>query len=165
MTTGTAQAGQQIATIVRYYDACTTRDLDQLRATLHPDVIHYFLAPNPGSTPVAGAEHLARYWRKVARMFDARWVVDHVLAAGHEVVIEWSMFWRPEGTEDRIATRGSEWFVFRDGLIAEIRSYYQQHDQTTELEGFPYPQRRYSLPDAEWSAAHPRPPTDDKGQG
>jgi ketosteroid isomerase-like protein len=159
MTTGTAATQAQLALIVRYYDGCTTGDLDQMRATLHPAVVHYFLAPNPGSTPVVGAERLARYWRKVTRMFDARWVVDHALAAGDEVVIEWTMFWRPEGAEERIATRGSEWFVFRDGLIAEIRSYHQQQNRTTELDGFPYPQRRYSLAGAEWSAVHRWPPT------
>jgi ketosteroid isomerase-like protein len=165
MSTATALAREQIALIVSYYDGCTTGDLEQLRATLHADVVHYFLAPNPGSTPVAGAEHLARYWRKVSRMLDARWVVDHALAAGDEVVIEWTMFWRPDGADERIATRGSEWFVFRDGLIAEIRSYYQQLNRTTELDGFSYPRRRYSLPGTECSAIHPRPPTRENGPG
>jgi ketosteroid isomerase-like protein len=132
--------------IARYYDGCTAGDLDKLRATLHPDVVHYFLAPNPGSTPVVGAEHLARYWRKVARMIDARWVVDHVLDGGAEAVIEWTMTWRPGGDGERIATRGAEWFVLRDGLIAEIRSYYQQRPETTELDGFPYAARGYCEP-------------------
>jgi ketosteroid isomerase-like protein len=133
---------------------CTAGDLDELRATLHPDVVHYFLAPNPGSAPVAGAEHLARYWRSVTRMIDARWVVDHVLSAGDEAVIEWTTFWRLGGEGERVATRGAEWFVFREGLIAEIRSYYQQRPQTTQLDGFPYPARRYSRPDPERSSVH-----------
>jgi ketosteroid isomerase-like protein len=141
--------------IVRYYDGCSAGDLDELLATLHPDVVHYFLAPNPGSAPVVGAEHLARYWRKVAGMIEARWVVDHALAAGDEAVIEWTMFWRPDGATGRVATRGAEWFVFRDGLIAEIRSYYQQRRETTELAGFPYRSRHYSLLAAEHSAVHP----------
>ena len=140
--------------IVRYYDGCSTGDLDELLATLHPDVVHYFLAPNPGSVPVVGAEHLARYWRKVAGMIDARWVVDHALAAGAEAVIEWTLFWRPDGTHERVATRGAEWFVFRDGLIAEIRSYYQQRPHTTELHGFGYRDRSYSELGVEHSAVH-----------
>jgi ketosteroid isomerase-like protein len=133
--------------ITRYYDGCSAGDVDLMLATLHPDVVHYFLAPNPGSTPVAGAEHLARYWRKVARMLDARWVVDHCLEGAHEAVIEWTMSWRPpEGTE-RVATRGAEWFAFAaDGRIREIRSYYQQRATTTELDGFPYSARGYSAP-------------------
>jgi ketosteroid isomerase-like protein len=143
--------------IIRYYDGCSAGDLDELRATLHPEVVHYFLAPNPGSAPVAGAEHLARYWRKVARMIEARWIVERVLATGDEAVIEWTMHWRPDGAARRVATRGAEWFVFRDGLIAEIRSYYQQRPETTELAGFPYGARRYSRPGAEHSAVHSPP--------
>ena len=73
--------------IRRYYDGCTAGDLTELLATLHPDVVHYFLAPNPGSAPVTGAEHLARYWRKVTRMLDARWVVDHILAGDDEAQV------------------------------------------------------------------------------
>lgn len=143
--------------IIRYYDGCSDGDVDVLLSTLHPHVVHYFLAPNPGSTPVAGAEHLARYWRKVTRAVEARWVVDRLVADDDEAVIEWTMFWLPTGTGERVATRGAEWFVVRDGLIAEIRSYYQQHGVTTELNAFPYVARGYSLPGQEYSALHPDP--------
>ena len=143
--------------ITRYYDGCSDGDLDVLLSTLHPDVVHYFLAPNLGSTPVAGAEHLARYWRKITRAIEARWVVDRLMADGDEAVIEWTMFWLPAGTNERVATRGAEWFVLRDGLIAEIRSYYQQHKTTTELDAFPYAARGYSLIGREHSALHPDP--------
>ena len=84
--------------------------------TLHPDVVHYFLAPNVGSAPVAGAEHLARYWRKVTAMIHATWVVDHILDGVDEAVIEWTMSWLPAAADQPVATRGAEWFVFRDGL-------------------------------------------------
>ncbi len=139
----------------RYYNGCTAGDLDELRATLHPDVVHYFLAPNVGSAPVTGAEHLARYWRKVTRMIDARWVVDHILTGPDEAVIEWTMWWRPGPGSERVATRGAEWFVIRDNLIAEIRSYYQQRDHTSELDAFPYPARGYSVPGRETTTTHP----------
>jgi ketosteroid isomerase-like protein len=140
--------------ITRYYDGCSTGDVEAMQATLHPDVVHWFLAPNPGSAPVCGAEHLARYWRKVAGMIEARWVVDHCLAGEHEAVIEWTMFWRPGGSGERIATRGAEWFTLDGGSITEIRSYYQQCGQTTELDGFPYAERGYSVPGSERSTAH-----------
>ena len=45
------------------------------------------------------------------------------------------------GTTRRVVTRGAEWFVLRDGLIAEIRSYYRQEPEDAELEGFPYASR------------------------
>lgn len=141
--------------VSRYYDSCNSGDVEQMMSTLHPDVVHWFLAPNRGSGPVSGAEHLARYWRKVAGMIDARWVMDHLVCSGDEAVIEWTMFWRPAGSSDRVATRGAEWFARRDGLLSEIRSYYQMLDATSELDGFPYAERGYSIAGHEASAEHP----------
>lgn len=155
--TAASVAGTPGALITRYYDGCSKGDLEALLSTLHPQVVHYFLAPNLGSAPVAGAQHLARYWRKVTRAIHARWVVDRLVADGDEAVIEWTLFWLPTGASERVATRGAEWFVLRDGLIAEIRSYYQQLEYTTELEGFPYGQRGYSLLEREYSQLHPDP--------
>lgn len=143
-------------TIRRYYDGCSTGDVEAMVATLDPEVVHWFLAPNIGSAPVRGAEHLARYWRKVAALISARWVVDHALVGEREAVIEWSMFWLPDGAAERVATRGAEWFTFGPGgLITEIRSYYQQRPHTTELDGFPYAGRGWSTPGSERSAVHP----------
>jgi ketosteroid isomerase-like protein len=144
--------------IRRYYDGCSMGDVEAMCATLSEDVVHFFLAPNVGSAPVRGAEHLARYWRKVAATIEARWVVDHCLAGEREAVIEWTMFWKPTGAAQRVATRGAEWFTFADdGRIAEIRSYYQQRQETTGLDGFPYAARGYSTPGAERSALHEPP--------
>jgi ketosteroid isomerase-like protein len=143
--------------ITRYYDGCSAGDVETMLGTLDPEVVHFFLAPNVGSAPVRGADHLARYWRKVAAMIEARWVVDHALVGAGEAVIEWTMFWRPDGAPDRVATRGAEWFTFAaDGRIREIRSYYQQRPETTELDGFPYADRGYSVRGSEGSALHGR---------
>lgn len=145
------------ALITRYYDGCSDGDMEVLLSTLHPEVVHYFLAPNVGSAPVGGAEHLARYWRKITRAIQARWVVDRMVTDGNEAVIEWTMFWLPTGASERVATRGAEWFVLRDGLIVEIRSYYRQQEYTTQLEEFPYAERGYSLLEQEYSQLHPDP--------
>ena len=145
-----------ISTIIRYYNGCSAGDLEILRSTLHPDVVHYFLSPNVGSAPVTGREHLSKYWRKVARAIDARWVVDRAITMGEETVIEWTMFWTPTPTAARIAARGAEWFVFKDELIFEIRSYYQQTgDRSSELDNFPYQSRDYSIIGREYSSIHP----------
>jgi len=141
--------------IRRYYDACSTGDVDALVETVHEDVTHYFLAPNPGSAPVSGALHLARYWRKVQSRIDGRWVVDWIIGEGNEAVIEWTLFWVPPETGVRVATRGAEWYRFEAGRIAEIRAYYQQRAESTELEAFDYAGREYSRPGTEESAVHP----------
>lgn len=153
----TAAGARWLELVRRYYDGCSAGDAALIAATLHPAVEHFFLAPNQGSAPVRGAEHLARYWRKVQGMIEARWVVDHICSGEAQAVIEWTMFWRPQGRNDRIATRGAEWFAFEDGLIREIRSYYQMRPETSELDGFPYAARGYSVPGGEHSALH-RPP-------
>lgn len=132
--------------ITRYYDACSNADVNELEAVLHPDVVHWFLAPNTGSHAVRGHAHLARYWRKVAGMLEAVWLVDEIVQSGSRAVIEWTMYWHPTGSAPgaRVATRGSEWFDMVDGRIHEIRSYYQQQSFDTELDGFPYGDRGYS---------------------
>ena len=143
------------ALVTRYYEGCSAGDVELMLQTLHPDVVHWFLAPNTGSTAVSGAEHLARYWRKVGRMHSARWVVDSICATPEQAVIEWTMWWSPDGASERVATRGAEWFTCRDGRIDEIRSYYQLRPETSELDGFPYAARGYSSPGAERSDVHP----------
>ncbi|MET9970236.1 nuclear transport factor 2 family protein [Streptomyces sp. NPDC006356] len=152
-------ANAHLKVISGYYDGCSTGDVDLMRTTLSEDVVHFFLAPNPGSAPVRGGEHLARYWRKVHRLIDAVWVVDHILDSDDEAVIEWTMFWTPQGSDHRVATRGAEWFTFAsDGRITEIRSYYQQREaQATELHGFPYAERGYALQSAQASTLHTPP--------
>lgn len=143
-----------LALIARYYDACSRGDAEGVTATTTADVVHYFLAPNLGSAPVRGGEHLGRYWRKVHGNISPVWVVDHGIVQGEEAVIEWSMFWLPPGASERVVTRGAEWFVLRDGRIAEIRSYYRQEPSDAELDGFPYAERGYSAHGAVHSARH-----------
>ena len=152
---------EKLALISRYYDACSDGDVDALVKTVTDDVTHYFLAPNPGSKPVSGGLHLARYWAKVQRRIDGRWVIDWIVAEGDEAVIEWTLFWSSDG-EDRVATRGAEWYRFRDGRISEIRAYYQQLDRTTELDGFDYAARSYSGLGDESSAIHMAPARGDR---
>jgi len=142
-----------LALLRRYYDACSNGDVDTMVDCFTPDVVHYFLAPNIGSRAVQGAEHLARYWRKVAARISAVWVIDRFLADGAEAVIEWTLFWTPEhGT--RVLTRGAEWFVLDGSRIREIRSYYNQLPETTELDGYPYGERGYSVGEHEFSDLH-----------
>jgi ketosteroid isomerase-like protein len=131
-----------IAVVRRYFDGCNSGDLPVLLSTLAPDVIHYFLPRQ--FPPIRGAEHLARHWRKFKQVLDPVWAIDQVIAQGDQVVSEWSCIWTPRDTHRRIVMRGSEWYVMRGGLIAEIRAYLM-HDDTsdTELTGFPYAERGY----------------------
>jgi hypothetical protein len=54
-------------------------------------------------------------------MIDARWIVEHVPARGDEAVIDGRCTGGPAEPKSGWPPPGAEWFVFRDGLIAEIR--------------------------------------------
>ena len=133
---------KNISVVRRYFDGCSSGDLELLLSTLAPDVVHYFLPSQ--FPPIRGAQHLARHWRKFKQLLNPVWAVDKIIAQGDEVVSEWSCIWTPKGTNRHIMMRGSEWYVMRAGLIAEIRAYLM-HDDTgdTELTGFPYSERGY----------------------
>ena len=133
---------RNVETVRRYFDGCNSGDLDVLLSTLSGDVVHYFLAPN--FSPIRGAEHLARHWCKFKQLLDPVWSIDHIVAQDEQVVSEWSCIWTPKGGERRIVMRGSEWYVMRDGLIAEIRAYFLDDDaRDTQLTEFPYLERGY----------------------
>ncbi len=111
-------------------------------STLHPDVVHYFLSER--FRPIRGAEHLAKHWREYKNFLDPVWRVDRIIAQGDEVVSEWSLLYTPQGTQRRVMHRGTEWYVMRGGLIAEVRAYFLHDDATdTQLGGFPYGERDY----------------------
>ena len=134
-----------IDTIQRYYRGCNTADVELMTSTFTEDVVHYFV----DHEPVRGAEGLAAFWAKVGPRTRARWRLDHALAHADEAVIEWCMHWTPVGSEEPEVLRGTEWYLFRDGRIAEIRSYHNNwhlHDPANaSLRGFDYEGRGYSL--------------------
>lgn len=131
-----------IEVVLDYFDGCNTGDLEQLRRTLNDDVVHYFLPEV--HTPIHGAEHLAKYWRKFQKAYDPVWRIDHIVGSGHEVISEWSCAIVLPQSGERMMFRGTEWYVMRDMRIAEVRAYYQYDEvRDCELNGFPYLERGY----------------------
>lgn len=109
--------------INRYYEGCNTHDVPLMMSTFTDDVVHYFV----DHSAVRGAQGLANYWAKVAPKTQANWVLDHALVQEPEAVIEWSMMWTPVQTGVAELLRGSEWYIFRQDKIAEIRSYHNNY--------------------------------------
>jgi hypothetical protein len=138
----TPHESSNVAVVLKYFDGCNSGDLDALLGTLDPDVVHYFL---PARFPaIHGAEHLAKYWRKFKNRLNPIWRIDRIIACGDEVVSEWSCLWTPSGASRRIMMRGTEWYVMRAGLIAEVRAYFLHDDSAdAQLTGFPYTERDY----------------------
>ena len=120
-----------------------TGDVELMMSTFDEDVTAYFIA----LPPVHGSENLAQFWKRVYDTIKARWTVDHAIVAGQEVVLEWSMDWPPSEWSKVGFARGTEWYLFKNEKIAEIRHYGNIHssgpDQILELRGFPYLDRGY----------------------
>jgi ketosteroid isomerase-like protein len=133
---------ENVTLVLKYFAACNTGDVDELRSTLTEDVVHYFLPQvHP---PIRGSEHLAKYWRKFKQVYRPTWRIDHTIASGNEVVSEWSCAYDLTGIGTRMIFRGTEWYVIRDDRIAEIRAYYQYDEgKDCQLNGFPYSSRGY----------------------
>lgn len=131
-----------IAVVLKYFDGCNSGNLDDLLSTIDPEIVHYFLPQQ--FKPIRGAQHLAKYWRKFKNVLNPIWKIDRIIAQGNEVVGEWSCLWTPEGSDLRLIMRGSEWYVMREGRIAEVRAYFGYSDKfNVELTGFPYDDRGY----------------------
>ncbi|MEM7078207.1 MAG: nuclear transport factor 2 family protein [Pseudomonadota bacterium] len=134
-----------IELIKTYYQGCNTADFELLMSTFTGDVVHYFV----DHSAVRSAAGLANYWVKVQPRTQANWVLDHALVQEPEAVIEWSMRWVPPATGKPEVLRGSEWYLFRDDRIAEIRSYHANHylsaPANRALHDFDYAGRKYRL--------------------
>ena len=115
MSSPDAGERSHLATIRRYYEGCNTVNIELMRSTFDADVVHYFV----DHAPVSGAVTLASYWAKIGPRTRARWSVDHFLAGGDEAVVEWSMRWMPAHAQRPEVLRGTEWFRFVEGRIAE----------------------------------------------
>jgi ketosteroid isomerase-like protein len=116
----TSRSHPYIDTIQEYYRGCNTGDIELMMSTFCDDIVHYFV----DHTAVRGAAALANYWFKVGPTTQANWQLDHAVVQEPEAVIEWSMRWVPAATGKPELLRGSEWYLFADGRIAEIRSYH-----------------------------------------
>ena len=132
-----------IALARRCYDACNRGDGDTLQECFAPDAVHYFT----GRSPVAGAPKLIAFCLASIAQVQAFWTIDHAMATDDEVVIEWSQRWKPRAKDQFVLTRGTEWILAKGGRISERRTYFQRdvEETTTELQGFPYRERGYTL--------------------
>lgn len=131
-----------LATVRAYYEGCNTGDLTLMKSTFTPDVKHYF----PTHAPVQGAEVLAKYWQGFnTSERRTTWTVDHGLVVGDEAAIEWTMIVTFMDGRPQEILRGAEWYLFRNGKIAEIRAYYHSDPErkVTELIGYPYAERGF----------------------
>ena len=136
--------GSQVDHIRSYYEALNTGDAEAVARHFTDDGTHYYTRLGPHE----GAETIGQMTDLAVKSIEAQWFVENALEGeGDEAVIEWTMTWRDPKSGEKRLDRGTEWFVFRDGLIAEVRAYHHggKKNPQGDLLGFDHEGRGYTM--------------------
>lgn len=132
-----------------YYEALNTGDAAAVSAHFTDDATHFYtrLGPHEGAKTIGDLAALG------VSTIDAQWYVENLIEADGEVAIEWTMTWRDPKSGEKRLDRGTEWFRFRDGRIAEVRAYHHggKKNPQGDLLGFDHEGRGYRML-ADWEA-------------
>jgi ketosteroid isomerase-like protein len=135
--------GSNVDHIRSYYEALNSGDGETIAAHFTADATHYYTRLGPHE----GAETIGKYAALAVESIEGKWFVENAIEEGDQAVIEWTMTWRdPKSGEPRL-DRGTEWFSFRDGRIAEVRAYHHggRKNPSGDLLGFDHGARGYTM--------------------
>jgi ketosteroid isomerase-like protein len=126
-----------------YYEALNTGDTAAVSAHFTSDATHYYtrLGPHQGAKTIGDLAALG------VTTIDAQWYIENAIEQGDQVAIEWTMTWRDPHSSERRLDRGTEWFLIRDGKIAEVRAYHHggKKNPQGDLLGFDHGGRGYRM--------------------
>ena len=125
-----------------YYDALNTGDADRVAEHFTDDAVHYYTRLGPHE----GARTIGEHTRWAVENLAGHWTIEDAIEDDERVVIEWSMTWRAPGSGEPRIDRGTEWFEFRDGKIAEVRAYHHSNERNRsgDLLGFDHAGRGHT---------------------
>jgi ketosteroid isomerase-like protein len=125
-----------------YYDALNSGDPDRVAQHFTDDAVHYYTRLGPHQ----GARTIGDHTKLAVEQLGGRWVIEDAIDDGERVVIEWSMTWRDPRSDQPRLDRGTEWFEFRDGRIAEVRAYHHsdEKNRSGDLVGFDHAGRGHT---------------------
>jgi len=137
--------GSHVDHIRSYYAALNTGDAGAVAAHFTPDATHYYTRLGPHE----GAETIGQMTDLAVKSIEAQWFVENAIEEGDQAAIEWTMTWRDPKSGEKRLDRGTEWFAFRDGLIAEVRAYHHggPKNPSGDLLGFDHAGRGYTMLD------------------
>jgi ketosteroid isomerase-like protein len=126
-----------------YYASLISGDAEAIAAHFTDDAVHYYTRRDPH----VGAKAIAENAALGVEHLNAVWTLEHAVEGDGEVAIEWSMaFDHPKDRGRRMLDRGAEFLAFRDGLICEVRAYY--NERGGDLTGFDHAGRGHTVLDA-----------------
>jgi ketosteroid isomerase-like protein len=115
--------------VMSYYAVLNSGDVDAVAAHFTDDAVHYYTR----RAPDRGREIAERAVWAVENI-EAEWSMYNGIDDGEQAVIEWAMKWRHPETKELKLDRGTEWFLFRDGKICEVRAYYNRSGDLIEFD-------------------------------
>jgi ketosteroid isomerase-like protein len=126
-----------------YYEDLNAGSAEAVSGHFTEDAVHYYTRLGPHE----GAETIGRYAALAVDAIDAQWFVENAIEQGDQVAIEWTMTWRDPDSGARRLDRGTEWFLIRDGRIAEVRAYHHggRKNPQGDLLGFDHKGRGYTM--------------------
>ena len=132
-----------------YYEDLNSGQAAAVSSHFTEDATHYYtrLGPHEGSKTIGD---LAAFG---VSTIDAQWYVENAIEQGDQVAIEWTMTWRDPKSGEKRLDRGTEWFLIRDGKIAEVRAYHHggKKNPQGDLLGFDHEGRGYRML-SDWEA-------------
>jgi ketosteroid isomerase-like protein len=134
--------GELLDHVRSYYDALNTGDAERVADHFTEDAVHYYtrLGPHRGARTIGETTRLA------VKEIEGHWTIEDAVDDGERVVIEWTMTWRDPRSGERRIDRGTEWFEFREGKIAEVRAYHHSNEKNRsgDLLGFDHAGRGHT---------------------
>ena len=126
-----------------YYEDLNKGEAEAVLAHFTEDAVHYYtrLGPHEGAKRIGDLAALG------VATIDAQWYIENLIEQGDQVAIEWTMTWRDPEKDERRLDRGAEWFLIRDGRIAEVRAYHHggKRNPQGDLLGFDHERRGYRM--------------------
>jgi ketosteroid isomerase-like protein len=137
-----AQVGALLDDIRSYYEALNSGDPDRIAEHFTDDAVHYYTRIEP----LRGARTIGEHTKWAVENLEGRWVLENGIDDGDQAVIEWTMTWRDPKSGQARLDRGTEWFRFEDGRIAEVRAYFHSNakNRSGDLLGFDHGGRGYT---------------------
>ncbi len=125
-----------------YYAVLNTGDADEIAAHFTEDAVHYYTRLGPHR----GAREIAAHAAWAVEHIEGRWSIENGIEDGDQACIERTMTWRDPSSGDARLDRGTEWFSFRDGKIAEVRAYHHSgpKNRSGDLLGFDHAGRGHT---------------------
>ena len=136
MTEIHGQSRGKIETLItRYFLACGYGTAADIASHFEKNAVIY----DTNHPPIRGAGSIGEFWLNVRERYgEATWHVDSIIESEDSAAIEWTM--RGNLGNKQLVYRGSEHYRVKNGLIIEIRQYWnwKRNELTSGLVDYLY---------------------------